>query len=101
MHTKITENIKNIDGFVDDNESTILGDWHANLIVIDRCKCLFIINDTTLYSLFIPNLNALGDFLSQFGDDQEDDAIRDFTICDLSLLYNLYNSLLLRIAVIQ
>jgi len=30
--------------------------WHANLLRIDRRKCLLITHDTTLFSLFIPGV---------------------------------------------
>lgn len=33
-----------------------LGGWHADLLRIERRKCVLITNDATLYSLFIPGL---------------------------------------------
>jgi len=29
--------------------------WHANLLRIDRRKCLLFTHDTTLFSLFVPS----------------------------------------------
>lgn len=37
-------------------KSTILGDWHANLLRIERRKCVLFINDDTLFSVFISML---------------------------------------------
>src|ERR1039457_3647256 len=33
-----------------------LGNWYANLIRIDRKKCLLFTNEKTLYSFLIPNI---------------------------------------------
>jgi hypothetical protein len=33
-----------------------LGDWHANLLRLERRKCVLFTQDQTLYSLFVPNL---------------------------------------------
>jgi len=33
-----------------------LGSWHANLLLIDRRKCVLLTNDACLYSIFIPGL---------------------------------------------
>ena len=33
-----------------------LESWHANLLRIDRRKCLLVTNDATLYSVFVPAL---------------------------------------------
>jgi N-acetylglutamate synthase-like GNAT family acetyltransferase len=38
------------------SKSTILGDWHANLLRIERRKCVLFTNDETLFSVFIPML---------------------------------------------
>lgn len=38
------------------SKSTILGDWHANLLRIERRKCVLFTNDDTLFSVFIPML---------------------------------------------
>ena len=37
-------------------EGGYLGGWHANLIVVERKKCVLFTNDATLYSFFIPGL---------------------------------------------
>ncbi|MFH2048126.1 MAG: hypothetical protein ABIJ12_01675 [bacterium] len=37
-----------------------IGGWHANLLRIDRRKCILFTNDRTLYSFFVPGLNRLG-----------------------------------------
>jgi len=36
--------------------SGFLGPWHANLIRIERRKCLLLTNDRTLYSILIPGV---------------------------------------------
>jgi len=33
-----------------------IGGWHANLLHIDRKKCVLFTNDRTLYSFFVPGL---------------------------------------------
>ena len=33
-----------------------IGGWHANLLRIDRRKCVLFTNDQTLYSFFVPGL---------------------------------------------
>ena len=35
---------------------TIAGGWHANLLRIERRKCVLVTNDRTLYTIFIPGL---------------------------------------------
>ena len=38
-------------------DSAMIGDgWHANLLHIDRRKCVLFTHDTTLYSVFAPGL---------------------------------------------
>ncbi len=34
----------------------ILGEWHANLLRVERRKCVLFTNDATLYSIFIPGV---------------------------------------------
>jgi len=34
----------------------LLGSWHANLLIIERHKCVLVTNDSTLYTIFIPCL---------------------------------------------
>jgi hypothetical protein len=36
-----------------------LGSWHANLLTIDRRKCILFTHDSTLYSFFVPGLKKL------------------------------------------
>jgi len=37
-------------------QSGDIGGWHANLLRIDRKKCVLFTNDRTLYSFFVPGL---------------------------------------------
>ena len=39
-----------------ENPSGALGPWHANLLRVERRKCVLFTNDATLYSLFVPGL---------------------------------------------
>ena len=41
------------EGPISSNE---LGSWHANLLRIDRKKCILFTHDATLYSFFVPGL---------------------------------------------
>ena len=41
------------------NLSGDLGSWHANLLRIDRRKCVLFTNDATLYSFLVPGLKKL------------------------------------------
>ena len=34
----------------------VMGGWHANLLRIERRKCVLVTNDKTLYTIFIPGL---------------------------------------------
>lgn len=36
---------------------TLLGSWHANLITIDRRKCVLFVNDKTLFNFLIPDVS--------------------------------------------
>ncbi len=36
--------------------SEILGNWHANLIMIERRKCVLFTHDATLYSVLVPGI---------------------------------------------
>lgn len=36
--------------------TTGLGNWYANLLVIDRRKCVLFTNEKTLYSFLLPNV---------------------------------------------
>ena len=35
---------------------SFIGGWHANLLRIERRKCVLVTNDKTLYTIFIPGL---------------------------------------------
>jgi len=37
-------------------ESPILANWYANILLIDRRKCVLLTHQNTLYSVFIPGL---------------------------------------------
>ena len=34
----------------------VIGGWHANLLRIERKKCVLVTNDRALYTIFIPGL---------------------------------------------
>jgi hypothetical protein len=36
-----------------------LGSWHANLLIVERHKCVLVTNDSTLYTIFIPCLKKV------------------------------------------
>ena len=38
------------------NQSGELGSWHANLLRVDRRKCVLFTHDRTLFSFFVPGL---------------------------------------------
>ena len=42
-------------------EPGILGPWHANLIMIERKKCILFTNDRTLYSFLVPRFKNKDD----------------------------------------
>ena len=37
-------------------EFSFLGSWHANLLYIDRKKCVLFVNDKTLFNFIVPNV---------------------------------------------
>ena len=43
-----------------------LGPWHANLIRIERRKCILFMNDRTLYSFLVPGFKKKDDFHDLF-----------------------------------
>ncbi len=51
-----------------EHSSGFLGPWHANLIRIERRKCILLTNDRTLYSFLIPGVKKkdLVDFRALF-----------------------------------
>lgn len=46
--------------------SGFLGPWHANLIRIERRKCILFTNDRTLYSFLVPGVKKKDDFHDLF-----------------------------------
>jgi len=56
---------------------TLLGSWHANLIYIDRRKCILFVNDKTLFNFLIPDVSR-----EQIR--QLDKLFRDFLQCMLA-----------------
>lgn len=38
---------------------SLLGSWHANLLLIERRKCVLFINDSTLFTILVPYLKKL------------------------------------------
>ena len=49
-----------------EHASGVLGPWHANLIRIERRKCILFTNDRTLYSFLIPGYKKRDDFHELF-----------------------------------
>ncbi len=43
--------------FAGTEEEGHLGPWHANLIFIDRRKCVLFVNDKTLFNFIVPDVN--------------------------------------------
>ena len=41
----------------DEPRGSCLGSWHANLLYIDRKKCVLVANDKTLFNFLMPDLN--------------------------------------------
>lgn len=39
-----------------ESASGLLGSWHANLLLIDRRKCVLLVNDKTLFNFIIPDV---------------------------------------------
>jgi len=56
---------------------SLLGSWHANLILTDRSKCVLFVNDKTLFNFLIPDVPK-----EQFR--QLDKLFRDFLQCILA-----------------
>lgn len=44
------------DLLVKESNDSLLGDWHANLIYIDRKKCILFVNDKTLFNFIAPDV---------------------------------------------
>lgn len=53
-----------------DDKESIIGDWHANLVNIQRRKCVIVTNGKTLFTMFIP-------FLREFEFQHFDKIFRD------------------------
>ena len=49
--------LKNADLIQQEPTPSLLGSWHANLLHIDRRKCILFANDKTLFNLIIPDVN--------------------------------------------
>ena len=49
-----------------EHSSGFLGPWHANLIRIERRKCILFTNDRTLYSFLVPGVKKKDDFHDLF-----------------------------------
>jgi len=48
--------IKKADILVSDPAFSYLGSWHANLLIIDRKKCVLFTNDKTLINFIVPGI---------------------------------------------
>jgi hypothetical protein len=49
-----------------EHDTGFLGPWHANLIRIERKKCILFTNDRTLYSFLVPGFKKKDDFHELF-----------------------------------
>lgn len=49
--------LKPSDLCTDEQRFSYLGSWHANLIHIDRRKCVLFVNDKTLFNFIVPDLS--------------------------------------------
>ncbi len=49
-----------------DHPSEIFGPWHANLIRVERRKCILFTNDRTLFSFLVPGVKKNDDFHDLF-----------------------------------
>lgn len=49
-----------------ESSSGVLGPWHANLIRIERRKCILFTNDRTLFSFLVPGVKKKDDFHDLF-----------------------------------
>lgn len=50
----------------DGHPTGVFGPWHANLIRIERRKCILFTNDRTLYSFLVPGVKKKDDFHDLF-----------------------------------
>ncbi len=44
----------------EDPVSSLLGAWHANLLIFNRRKCVLFVNDKTLFNFIVPGLKKEG-----------------------------------------
>ena len=68
-------------------DGSVLGSWHANLIYIDRRKCILFTNDKTLFNFLVPDVgrdqikdlaNIFRDYLSCMLNEEEiPDAVQE------------------------
>ncbi len=63
--------LKKSDLIDSESDSSLLGPWHANLLHIDRRKCVLFANDKTLFNFIVPDLKRehirnLEDFFRRF-----------------------------------
>jgi hypothetical protein len=49
--------LKPADLWLDDPNFSFLGQWHVNLLFIDRRKCVLFVNDRTLFNFIVPDVN--------------------------------------------
>lgn len=48
--------LKKADLSLEEEQEGLLGQWHANLIFIDRKKCILFVNDKTLTNFLVPDM---------------------------------------------
>jgi hypothetical protein len=62
--------IKDSNLFCGEAVQGMLGPWHANLIYINRRKCIIFVNDATLFNFIVPDVNrsAIRDLQNLFLD---------------------------------
>ncbi|HBS47815.1 TPA: hypothetical protein DEO28_01690 [Candidatus Dependentiae bacterium] len=53
---KLLAKLDSFDVGLMEETTSILGDWHANLLCIERRNCILFTNDLTLYSIFLPKI---------------------------------------------
>ena len=71
----------------EDASTSLLGSWHANLLLIDRRKCVLFVNDKTLFNFIIPGVKKaelvkLDDHFKSYLQCILADEGFDKTICD-------------------
>ena len=53
---KLLAKLDSFDAGLVKESTSILGNWHANLLCIERRNCILFTNDLTLYSIFLPKV---------------------------------------------